>query len=360
MRILLTGICGFAGNIIARTLRETSEHLTIVGIDNLSRSGSETNRAALRALGIEVMHGDVRERADVEALPKADWVIDAAANPSVLAGIGSSPASSRQIVDHNLYGTINLLEYCRQHRAGLVLLSTSRVYSIAAMAALPVVVAEDAFTLDSTKASAVAGVSPRGISEGFSTEPPISLYGATKLASEQLALEYGNAFDFPVWINRCGVLAGAGQFGRADQGIFSFWIHSWVAGRPLSYLGFGGEGHQVRDCLHPKDLVPLLLKQFEAGLAHADARHRIQNVAGGKASAMSLKQLSAWCAARFGPRSVSRVVEARTYDVPWVVLDATRAEQTWDWAPQTSVEEILDEIAAHAKAHPEWLDLTGS
>ena len=49
--------------------------------------------------------------------------------------------------------------------------------------------------------------------------------GASKLASEQLILEYGNSFDFPVWINRCGVLAGAGQFGKADQGIFSYWIH---------------------------------------------------------------------------------------------------------------------------------------
>ena len=49
----------------------------------------------------------------------------------------------------------------------------------------------------------------------------MSLYGATKLASEQLALEYGSTYGFPVWINRCGVLAGAGQFGRADQGIFA-------------------------------------------------------------------------------------------------------------------------------------------
>ena len=56
---------------------------------------------------------------------------------------------------------------------------------------------------------------------------PLSLYGASKLASETLILEYGECFGFPVWINRCGVLAGAGQFGKADQGIFSFWIHSF-------------------------------------------------------------------------------------------------------------------------------------
>ena len=49
---------------------------------------------------------------------------------------------------------------------------------------------------------------------------------STKLAAETLALEYGEVFDFPAWVNRCGVLAGAGQFGTPDQGIFSYWIHA--------------------------------------------------------------------------------------------------------------------------------------
>jgi len=71
--------------------------------------------------------------------------------------------------------------------------------------------------------------------------PPLSLYGSTKLASETLALEYGAAYGFPVWINRCGVLAGAGQFGTAKQGIFLFWLHAWHSRRPLRYIGFGGK-----------------------------------------------------------------------------------------------------------------------
>src|SRR5439155_1011655 len=108
------------------------------------------------------------------------------------------------------------------------------------------------------------GVSAAGVREGFSTHAPVSLYGATKLASEALALEYGETFGLPVFINRCGVLAGAGQFGRADQGIFAYWLNMWRQKRPLKYIGFGGQGHQVRDCLHPRDLVPVLEKQFAA------------------------------------------------------------------------------------------------
>ena len=103
------------------------------------------------------------------------------------------------------------------------------------------------------------GFSPRGISEDFSTAAPISLYGATKLSSEVLALEYGRTFQFPVWINRCGVIAGPGQFGTAEQGIFSFWIHAWRSQLPLRYIGFGGRGLQVRDALHPQDLATLVV-----------------------------------------------------------------------------------------------------
>src|SRR5262249_61823649 len=113
------------------------------------------------------------------------------------------------------------------------------------------------------RAAKIAGFSSRGVSEDFSVAPPLSLYGSSKLTSEVLACEYAEAFGLPVLINRCGVLAGAGQFGKIDQGIFSFWIHSWRARRPLKYIGFEGTGFQVRDCLHASDLVPLLAKQIQ-------------------------------------------------------------------------------------------------
>jgi CDP-paratose 2-epimerase len=80
----------------------------------------------------------------------SDWVIDAAANPSVLAGVDGK-TSSRQLVEHNLLGTINLLEYCKAHQAGFCLLSTSRVYSIAGLANLRMQVVDGAFAPDPGK-----------------------------------------------------------------------------------------------------------------------------------------------------------------------------------------------------------------
>jgi nucleoside-diphosphate-sugar epimerase len=179
---------------------------------------------------------------------------------------------------------------------------------------------------------------------------------ATKLASDLIALEYGDAFGLPIWINRYGVLAGAGQFGRSEQGIFAFWINSYLRRRPLKYIGFDGQGHQVRDCLHPRDVAMLAWKQIQAPGRDVE---RMQNVSGGVESAVSLAQLSGWCARRFGQNNVEHDVTSRPYDVAWLVLDAARVKRNWDWRPAVSVEQILEEIAAHAEAHPEWLEMSG-
>ena len=357
MRILVTGICGFAGSVIVRAMLDRRAGLRITGLDNLTRKGSQTNLEPLRALGCDIHIGDVRDRDLLESLPPQDWILDCAANPSVLAGVDGS--SSRELVDQNLYGTVNLLELCKKWKAGFTLLSTSRVYSIPALAGLPMEKTDTRFELPAEASG--PGWSSRGIAEDFSTTAPISLYGATKLCSEALAIEYGEAYDFPVWINRCGVLAGAGQFGKADQGIFSYWIHSWNAKRPLKYIGFGGSGLQVRDCLHPRDIAPLLLRQMEVS---PEGKPKILNLAGGIENSMSLRELSLWCAehlfpaVRFNdPGEISSSHSSRPYDIPWAVLDSSLAARIWNWRPITPLQTLLEEIKTHAEQNPGWLEL---
>src|SRR5262245_48058164 len=350
MRVLITGICGFAGSAIASTLQAGKQGISIWGIDNLIRAGSETKRSGLKRAGIQVIHGDVRQASDFENLPSVDWVIDAAANPRVLAGVDGR-SSSRQVVEHNLYGTVNILEYCRREKAGLILLSTSRVYSILDLNAVPVRLSGARFEFDES-APCPPGVTAAGLQECFSTRAPISLYGSTKLASETIALEYSETFGFPIWINRCGILAGAGQMGTAEQGVFSYWLHAHARKLPLRFIGYQGSGHQLRDAFHPEDLAILL----EAQMAYSGkADSRIFNVGGGRENSMSLAELTAWCDCRFSAHSVTPDQSPRRFDVPWLIMDSTRARRLFSWAPRKSLQQILTELAAHVEANPDWL-----
>jgi CDP-paratose 2-epimerase len=280
-------------------------------------------------------------------------VIDAAANPSVLAGL-SGAGSSRRLFEHNLSGFGNVLEYCRKHKAGLLLLSTSRVYSIPALTAIPLRVQDQAFAVD-LASSLPHGLTAKGIGVDFSTAAPVSLYGATKLASEIMALEYGAAFDFPVWITRCGVLAGAGQFGTPAQGIFAFWVNAHLRRRPIRYIGFNGTGHQARDAFHPRDLAALMVAQMRT--TRSDGQ-RVYTAGGGLANTMSLAQLTAWCDGRFGGHAPAIDPDPRMYDIPWMVMDNTRAAMDFGWQIEMPLSAILEDIAQHAIEHPNWLEVS--
>jgi CDP-paratose 2-epimerase len=273
----------------------------------------------------------------------------------VLAGIQGG-SSSRQLFEHNLSALVNVLEYCKTHKAGFLLLSSSRVFSIPELLNVALKVENNAFTLDTAKPQPAGLGAGGGITAKFSTQAPISLYGGTKLASEVMALEYSEAFGFPVWITRCGVLAGAGQFGTPDQGIFSYWVNAHLRRRKLRYIGFDGTGHQIRDAFHPRDLAALLLAQMDSG---RKGGQRIYTAGGGAKNAMSLAQLTAWCDARFAPLAPEADLRPRPYDIPWVVMDNTDVERDFAWKIGSPLTQMLEELAVHAEAHPDWLERSG-
>ncbi|HOW89712.1 MAG TPA: NAD-dependent epimerase/dehydratase family protein [Elusimicrobiales bacterium] len=344
MRVLITGICGYVGSRVASGLRRSMPGLKLYGMDNLSRRGSESNIPFLARLGVKPAHGDVRLREDIDALPAADWVIDCAANPSVLAGTGvDGCATSEQLVGSNLTGTLNLLEYCKKHRSGLILLSTSRVYSVNALNSLKL---RETSTRFEPAGRYPEGFSARGVSEAFSTASPVSLYGATKLSSEIMALEYADAFGFPIRINRAGVIGGPGQFGKADQGIFSFWACARALGAAPKFIGFGGKGKQVRDCVSAEEVAELLAEQIRRPGKKAP---RTINIGGGPLGALSLRELDDLCRDFFGAKDRPRGEAAtRPYDVPYYVSDTRLAEAHWGWKPSLKREERIAAICRWA------------
>jgi CDP-paratose 2-epimerase len=170
-----------------------------------------------------------------------------------------------------------------------------------------------------------------------------------------MALEYGAAFDFPVWITRCGVLAGAGQFGTPAQGIFAFWVNAHLRRRRICYIGFNGTGYQARDAFHPRDLAALLVAQMRT--ARSDGQ-RVYTAGGGPANMMSLAQLTTWCDERFGCHVPFLDPEPRMYDIPWVAMDNTGAARDFRWHIEMSLPAVLEDIAQHANNHPDWLELS--
>ena len=353
MRVLITGACGYVGSRVATCLAQCMPDVRLYGIDNLSRRGSELNLQFLKQLGMQTVHGDIRLASDINGLPDGiDWVIDCAANPSVTAGLGAADkCTSRQLVEHNLVGTTHVLEYCRERSTGFILLSTSRVYSIPELCRIPLRETPTRFEPVPGSSEDIPGFTERGVSEEFPTAGPISLYGATKLASEILALEYGAAFGFPVWVNRCGVIGGPGQFGRIDQGICSFWVYSLALGHPLKYIGYSGSGKQVRDCVLADDVASLIALQVRDASRPVD---RILNVGGGLQGALSLREMTEICVSYFGRHAeVGQDQTNRPYDIPYFVTDSAKAFDSWGWEPSHSGREIILQLCEWTSANLE-------
>ena len=257
-RLLVTGGAGFVGSSLAQFFKRDAPDLDVVVLDNLSRRGSELNAARLIENDIGFIHGDVRNREDIDAVGPVDYLIECSAEPSVHAGYGSDP---NYLIQTNLIGAINCLEHLRRTGGRMVFLSTSRVYPIEPLRDLPLDIEGDRVVIPKEKSG--EGWSDRGLSEAFALDGPRSLYGATKLSAELLITEYHAMYDIPAVVNRCGVLTGPWQMGKVDQGFVALWLARHVFQGKLAYMGFGGQGHQVRDILHVADLYDLLIAQLD-------------------------------------------------------------------------------------------------
>ena len=348
-RILLTGGAGFVGSNLACSLARAFPGSEVTAFDNLKRRGSELALARLKEAGVHFVHGDIRVRSDLQQFTSLDLVIDCAAEPSVLAGVGGAPD---YVVDTNLGGTLNILELCRVTGAKLLFLSTSRVYPYAPLNSLPMVETETRFELQSAGSYPV-GASPRGIAEDFPLEGARTLYGATKLCSELLLREYEELYGIPTIINRCGVLAGPWQMGKVDQGFIVLWLSRHFYGGSLSYLGFNGSGKQVRDVLHVADLFDLLMIQ----LADFDRfRGATWNVGGGRECSCSLRELTDECRRVTGRTiEVAGSTENRPGDVALYLTDSSRIQAAAGWRPKRSLNQLLGETFEWLSAHREEL-----
>ena len=337
MRVLVTGGAGFIGSSIALALAARHPDMEVLAADNLYRRGSELNLPRLKAAGVAFHHADVRHLADLEAIGQFDALVECSAEPSVMASVDGG---GDYVVQANLVGAYHCLEAAARRGAQVGFLSTSRGYPVAAQEALATEETETRLELAADQPT--PGASAAGIAEDVPLAGARTLYGATKLAAELLIEEYRAERGVSAVVNRCGVVAGPWQMGKVDQGVFTHWMLSFVLGRPLSYIGYGGTGKQVRDLLHVADLVDLVEEQL-ARPEHWDGR--TFNVGGGREVSLSLLETTAICRELTGrDLEIGSVPQTRQGDVPVYLSDCGALFSHTAWRPRRGAREILADI----------------
>ena len=150
------------GSSLALMLKRDRPADQIRVFDNLRRRGSELSIARLTSAGVEFTHGDVRSPDDLAEAGAFDVLLECSAEPSVHAGYEGSPS---YVLHTNLTGTIHCLEAARRFKADVVFLSTSRVYPIETLRALPL--EQRGSRLDIAEGASGKGWSTRGVSTDF-------------------------------------------------------------------------------------------------------------------------------------------------------------------------------------------------
>lgn len=335
-KVLVTGGAGFVGSNICVKLKEEFSGIKVVAFDNLIRRGSELNLPRFKKYGIDFIRGDVRNRNDLQ-ISGIDLVIECSAEPSVMAGVNSSP---EYLVDTNLVGALNCFEFCRKNKSDIIFLSTSRVYPVGKLNNLSFVEEKTRFSL--AREQSTRGCSEEGVTEEFPLDGVRTLYGATKLSAELILIEYINNYGIKGVINRCGLITGPWQMGKVDQGVIVLWMAKHIYKKKLGYIGFGGSGKQVRDILDVDDLFDILLIQLSNIEKYSG---EVFNIGGGRKNSLSLLELTKVCEEISGNKIlIDKIKKERLGDIPIYIGNNNKISRLSGWFPKTPIQKTLENI----------------
>lgn len=319
-KVIVTGACGFIGSCLARRLLERGDE--VVGIDNLSRRGSEYNAARLRAGGMRLLRADLSSAQKAEdafgAIGKADAVFHLSAQVAVTLSYQNPGADFRD----NAAAAFNVIDAVRRHTPGAYCLyaSTNKVYGHLKV--------------------------NRPVGEDMPLDP-YTPYGVSKAVGEMYFTEYGRPeFGMATCSLRQSCIYGHQQFGVEDQGWVAWFSIANLLGRDVMVYG---DGHQVRDLLFVEDLVDLYLLLWERRLTG------VYPVGGGEANAISVAQGLDKIAAITGLPFKSLGQEgARPGDQPYFVADLSWVGRLGlAWSPRTGVDEGLRAMIDWQRGHLE-------
>lgn len=341
---LVTGSAGLVGSESVRFLASRMDF--ILGIDNDLRAyffgSSASTDWCRRDLEEKVsiyrhVQADIRDYAALERLffeygPDIKLIVHTAAQPS------HDWAAKEPITDFtiNANGTLNLLELTRLHcpKAVFIFTSTNKVYGDRPNT-LPLVELEDRWEIEEAHPYYM-----HGIDEGMSIDDSKhSLFGASKVAADVLAQEYGKYFGMSVGVFRGGCLTGPNHAGAQLHGFLAYLMKCAITGTHYSIFGY--KGKQVRDNIHAHDLVNMFWHFYLN-----PRQGEVYNAGGGRYSNCSMKEAIALCEHIVEKKmSYSYVPENRIGDHIWYISDVSKFKRHYpDWEYTYNLQATLEEI----------------
>ena len=334
--VLVTGGAGFIGsNLVERLLQDSSTQVRI--FDNLSRPGVAHNLCWLRSLKgatrLEVISGDVR---DVAALDLAVRNVTEIYHLAAQVAVTTSVESPKADFEVNALGTLNVLEAARKcgNRPFLLFTSTNKVYGG---------LHSTSIELDGTGYRATRddfqGVDEQEILDFHSP------YGCSKGAADQYVRDYARIYDLPTVVFRMSCIAGPRQFGNEDQGWVAHFLYSILEGRPITIYG---DGYQVRDVLHVRDLV----RAMESASLHQDrTAGQIYNLGGGLERAVSVLEMLRKMEDVTQRQAELYYGDTRPGDQPLYVSNTDKLKCDTGWIPSISLPGIVSSLEEFWRAN---------
>ena len=327
MKILISGAAGFIGSNFARFAVELGH--SVVLFDNFSRPRSrETALSIENDLGLKIQYLDVRDNLELNLLFAGHRNLT---NVWHLAGQVSYESSLNDPVNDftiNAIGTLNMLEACRSlsNLESFIFSSSNKVYGD---------LAEIDFEIENRRYKATQH--PFGFAEDLPILPA-GPYGISKYSAELLCAEYAESFGIPTTVFRQSTITGKRQLATDDQGWVSYFAEKFATNKPYY---FTGEGLQVRDILHVRDLFELFILA-----AHEYSGCDAFNVGGGIENSISILELLKILESLTGNNPSFEIKNLRRKDQMIFVSNNTKVEQRFKWKPTVSKIQIVEELAA--------------
>jgi GDP-4-dehydro-6-deoxy-D-mannose reductase len=318
MKVLITGVAGFAGSHLADlALAEAAE---VVG---LCLPGTSWIRAPHLPDQITVIDGDLRAADEVKE-------IVCATRPDViyhLAAFTFVPQAARyeqEVIDINVIGTLNLFAAARECRPLplIINVSSNGIYGEVPPALIP-------------------------INESVPLQP-ISVYGVSKAAQDLLAFQYFKAHDLPIIRARPFNHIGPRQRPEFAISDFARQIARIAAGQQPPTVSVGNLAVS-RDLLDVRDVVHaywLLAQSGTPGEAY--------NIASGEAHSL---QAVVELMGRIAGVTINIEQDAtrvRSNDLPVIVGDSTKLRRTTGWQPAFDLPQTLADILADWRQRATW------